>query len=69
RKIALRKKIYPLAMVIYGVARFFLDFFRDTEASFLLGLSKGSFWSLCSFIIGVIALVIINNKEKKQQST
>ena len=69
RKIALRKKIYPLAMVIYGVARFFLDFFRDTEASFLLGLSKGSFWSLCSFIIGATVLIIIKVKEKKQQPT
>ena len=61
-----RKKIYPLAMVIYGIARFFLDFFRDTEASFLLGLSKGSFWSLCSFVIGVAALIIIHLRKKTQ---
>ena len=40
RKLKLRKTIYPIAMIMYGNARFFLDFFRDTEASFLLGLSK-----------------------------
>ena len=67
RRPAHRRKIYPLAMVIYGIARFFLDFFRDTEASFLLGLSKGSFWSLCSFVIGVAALVIIHLGKKKTQ--
>ena len=67
RKIVLRKKIYPLAMIIYGVARFFLDLLRDTEASFLLGLSKGSFWSLCSFVIGVTAFTIITLRGKRQQ--
>lgn len=68
RKIKLRKTIYPIAMIVYGIARFFLDFFRDTPASFLLGLSKGSFWSLCSFIIGTISLVfVLINKKKREE--
>jgi prolipoprotein diacylglyceryltransferase len=54
-------------MVIYGIARFFLNFFRDVEASFLLGLSQGSFWSLCSLVIGVLALIVIRVKEKKEE--
>lgn len=69
RNIKFRNKIYPLAMVIYGTARFFLDFFRDTEASFLLGLSKGSFWSLCSFVIGIAILAIMKYKGKKAEKT
>lgn len=65
----LRGKIFLWFLVIYGFARFFLDFFRETVPSYLFGLSAGSFWSLCSFIIGVTVLIIIKVKEKKQQPT
>lgn len=62
-----RGKIFPWFLVIYGVARFCLDFLRETIPSYLFGLSAGSFWSLCSFVIGVAALVIIHFSKKKMQ--
>lgn len=59
-----RGKIFPWFLVLYGGSRFFLDFLRETVPSYLFGLSAGSFWSLCSFIIGIIVLIIIKQKEK-----
>ncbi|MBR2890075.1 MAG: prolipoprotein diacylglyceryl transferase [Oscillospiraceae bacterium] len=60
-----RGKIFPWFLIMYGLARFGLDFLRETVLSYLFGLSAGSFWSLCSFIIGVFVLTIIRNKEKR----
>lgn len=62
-----RGKIYPWSLVIYGATRFFLDFMRDARPSYPLGLTAGSFWSLCSCIIGAIVLIIIRIKEKPQK--
>ena len=62
-----RGKIFPWFLVVYGAARFGLDFLRETIRSYLFGLSAGSFWSLCSFIIGIIVLAIIWIKERKTQ--
>lgn len=67
-KLKFRGKIFPWFLVLYGTARFGLDFLRETIPSYLFGLSAGSFWSLCSFIIGVAVLIIIHLKEKKLRS-
>lgn len=53
-----RGTIFLWFLILYGLSRFILDFFRDIKATYVLGLSVGSFWSLCSFIIGVILLLI-----------
>lgn len=58
-----RGKIFPLFLVLYGSSRFVLDFFRETIPSYLFGLSAGSFWSLCSCIIGIIILIIVKLKK------
>lgn len=62
----MRTKIYPLAMILYGICRFILDFFRDTTPNFMIGLSKGSFWSLCSFLLGIGAMVFIYIKSRRK---
>lgn len=61
-----RTKIYPWSLILYGGTRFFLDFLRETVPSYLFGLSAGSFWSLCSFIIGAAILVVMKRKEKNK---
>lgn len=66
-KIKYRKKIFPYFLIFYGLARFFMDFLRDTAQLYPFGLSAGSFWSLCSCIIGVIVLLIMNIKRRKMQ--
>lgn len=62
-----RGKIFPYFLVLYGAARFGLDFLRETIPSYLFGLSAGSFWSLCSFVIGAIILLIIRCKENESK--
>ena len=63
-----RGTVFCWFMILYGAARFVLDFFREIEAPFLFGLSPGSFWSACAFLIGLgglIAELFLRNKEKK----
>ncbi len=64
-----RGKIFPWFLVLYGGSRFFLDFLRETVPSYLFGLSAGSFWSLCSFIIGIIVLIVMKRKAKRTDSS
>jgi len=52
-----RGKIFPYFLTIYGVIRFVLDFQRETVPMDGLHLSAGSFWSLCSFVVGTICLL------------
>lgn len=59
-----RGKIFPWFLVTYGFARFFLDFLRETVPSYFFGLSAGSFWSLCSFAIGITVLILMRTKKK-----
>ncbi len=61
-------EIFPIFLVLYGTTRFVLNFFRDEAVLYALGLTAGSFWSLCSVIIGVAWLLIknrITNCEKR----
>lgn len=57
-----RGKIFPWFLILYGSTRFVLDFFRDISASYALGLSSGSFWSLCAIIVGVMWLHLLIRK-------
>lgn len=57
-------KIYPWYMILYGITRFILNFFRETEP-FILGVAAGTFWSIISFFGGIILLIIISKKTKK----
>lgn len=61
-----RGTIYPWFLVLYGASRFVLDFFRDIKVPYALGLSAGSFWSLCSIIVGLILLLIVRYRHKHQ---
>lgn len=64
-----REKIFPWFLVLYGAARFGLDFLRETIPSYLFGLSAGSFWSLCSFLIGLLILTLIRIKESRDRES
>ena len=43
--------LYPLMMMVYGIFRFFIEFFRDENAVFG-GFHFGHVWAVVSFIIG-----------------
>lgn len=59
-----RGTIFLWFLVLYGVSRFVLDFFREVTAPYALGLSAGSFWSLCSFVVGMVLLLIVRYGRK-----
>lgn len=59
-----RGTVYPVALIIYGVARYILNFFRWEQSVFLLGMAPGNFWSICSAVFGIVLLIIKRTKGK-----
>ena len=55
-------KVYLWYMIIYGVARFILNLFRDTKP-WIGPLPAGNFWSLVAIAIGVVGMVMIRKKK------
>ncbi len=62
-----RGSIYPWYMLIYGITRFILNSFRETTPVWL-GLPYGSIWSICSIIIGITWLLILQKKQQKENA-
>ncbi len=40
-------------MILYAVFRIFCEFFREPDASLILGMSRGTFYSVFIFVVGV----------------
>ena len=60
-------KLYFIFMLIYGITRFILSFFRYYKPVFL-NLAMGHIWSICSIVIAAYVLYCykeLENKEKK----
>ena len=57
---------YPLMLVIFGSTRFGCEFLRDNDKIFC-GISNLALHALFMFVVGVVALVIINKKQNKVQ--
>ena len=53
-------------LIIFGSTRFVCEFLRDNDKLFL-GISNLALHALLMFIVGIIALVIINKKHNKVQ--
>lgn len=60
-----KKTIYPLCLIVYGIIRFGLNFFRWEQSGLLCGISAGHFWSALSAIIGASILVYFVIADKK----
>ncbi len=58
-------RLYPLFMVIYGIARFILHCFRDTEP-FWFGIPAGNIWSIVSVCVGAALLHRAVKKDKEE---
>lgn len=54
----LKKRIYPLFMILYGCVRFALNLFRETE-EMIWGLAIGNIWAVVSVIIGTLWLIAV----------
>lgn len=61
-----RGKIYPLYMLIYGTSRFALNYFRAGITPFMLGMSAGHFWSVCSILVGSAWLFAMSRMTAKK---
>lgn len=60
-------KQYPIMLILFGFTRFIWEFFRDNEKLWL-GCSSLAFHALFMFVVGVIALVVINKKQKRAEA-
>lgn len=57
--------IYAHYLIVYGFARFVLNWFRYGVKPFVWILPAGNFWSLVSIVLGFIWLFLINKKASK----
>lgn len=58
-----RGKIFWIFLVIYGISRFIIEFFRATRSPYVWILSAGSFWAIISVLIGSVVLIIIKKEQ------
>lgn len=59
----LTRKLYPFFMVLYGLTRFLLNLFRETEA-FWWGMGIGNCWAILSTVLGILLLVFLHCTKK-----
>ncbi len=52
-----RGKVYAWYLIIYGVLRFILNWFRSDNLPLLLGLPSGNIWSLLAVFVGLLWLL------------
>lgn len=58
-------KLYPTMLVLYGGTRFFWEFFADNE-KVLLHISELALWAFGTFVMGIVWLIILKTKEKRE---
>lgn len=61
--------LYPWYMILYGVTRFVLNWFRTANEPFVWFLPPGNFWSLISILIGAVWLVAAKKIEKSKRNS
>lgn len=70
RKKKLKGLMWPLATIAFGILRFIVDFFRGSASDkrpFCPGITMGQFWSLVCLAVGVVFLVFMIVRKKKEQ--
>lgn len=61
--------LYPLFLIMYGVTRFVLNFFRADLSPFVWILPPGHFWSIVAVISGlIVAFWYLNKKETEEDN-
>jgi phosphatidylglycerol---prolipoprotein diacylglyceryl transferase len=53
-------------LIGYGIVRIFGEFFRQPDATLILGLSRGQFYSIFMIIAGIVIIVIARKCTPKQ---
>ncbi len=60
-------KLYPWCLVVYGIARFALNWFRLDDSDPIFWLPKGNFWAVLSILMGSVWLLVVYGKEVQQK--
>ena len=56
---------YPIMLILFGSTRFVFEFFRDNY-KMIWGISNLAFHALFMFVVGVIWIIVVKVREKKQ---
>lgn len=69
RKVAFQGELIGYYMLLYSIARFGVEFFReaDSQMGYFYGVSMGQILSFITFIIAIAFLVVIRNKKIKKR--
>ena len=59
--------LYPLFLIMYGVTRFVLNFFRADLSPFVLILPPGHFWSIVAVVCGIIVIFWSFRKKETEE--
>lgn len=60
-----RERIYPVFMILYGITRFILNWFRYTSTPFLWGIPAGNIWAVVSLGVGILWILVERRKSKQ----
>lgn len=60
-----RGLMYPIYMLLYGASRLVLNYLREQNTPFALGLPAGAFWSVCAIALGTVLLFLFQYKRKE----
>lgn len=58
----LNTKFLPLYLLLYGVIRFIIEYFRAPDAALALGLTRGQWLCLAMIIVGGMIIILSNKK-------
>lgn len=67
-----RGKVYPWYLILYGITRFVLNWFREDTTPLLMGLPAGNLWSVLAVFIGILWLhdykiAIVKNEQSQNE--
>jgi len=60
------ERTYPTMLILFGSTRFICEFYRANE-KILWGCSRLSFHALFMTLVGIVALIVIHNKNKPKK--
>lgn len=58
---------YPIYMIFYGIVRFIIQFYRSYDGLWGTNIAFGHIWSIVSIVVGIITLVILHFRNKKEE--
>ncbi len=61
-------RAYPLFMMSYGLFRFIIEFFRETNRVYFGVFHIAHLWATVSFIIGIVLFIVITKRHNKKKA-